>query len=99
MIANMRAARGKRNSAAWEGFATGTVLYTGGQIRRAGVSLFTVTHRFIEDSEFHLIQVPERDGSGKIPTSEINGARRARKVYWRQPFVSTADFTLISSNW
>jgi hypothetical protein len=99
MIANMRAARGKRNSALWEGFSIGTVLYTGGQIRRAGVSLFTVTHRFIEDSEYHLVQVPERDGSGKIPCAELNGARRARKVFWRQPFPSTADFANISTNW
>jgi hypothetical protein len=99
IIANMRTARGRRNNASWEGFARGTVVYTGGQIRRAGVSLFTVTHRFIEDSEYHLIQTPERDGSGRIPTSEINGGKRARKVFWRQPFPNTADFTAISTNW
>jgi len=99
IISAMRTARGKRNNALWEGFTKGTVVYTGGQIRRAGVSLFTVSHRFIEDSEFHLVQVPERDGSGRIPTADLNSGRRARKVFWRQPFPSLADFTAISANW
>ena len=99
IIATMRAARGKRNNASWEGFARGTVLYTGGQIRRAGVSLYTVTHRFIEDSEYHLIQVPERDQTGQIPTADINGAKRARKVFWRQPFPASTNFASISPNW
>lgn len=99
ILTAMRNARGKRNNAIWEGIAKGRALYAGGQIRRQGVSLYTVTHRIIEDSEFHLVQVPDRDTSGRIPTSSIGGAQRATKVYWRQPFPSFYDFTVISSNW
>lgn len=99
IIAQMFAARGRRNNATWEGFARGTVLYTGGQIRRAGVSLYTVTHRFIQDSEYHLLQVPERDQTGQIPTADINGGKRARKVFWRQPFPAEYNFASISPNW
>lgn len=99
ILSQMRAARGKRNDAAWEGFAQGTVLYTGGQIRRAGVSLYTVTHRFIEDSEYHLLQVPDRDQTGAIPTETIQGEKRARRVFWRQPFPGTYAFNIISPNW
>ena len=99
IVANMRAARGKRNHATWEGIAKGLALYTGGQIRRAGVSLYTVTHRIVEDSEFHLLQIPGRDTTGKVPTVEINGEQRAANVYWRQPFPSFTDFSAISANW
>jgi len=99
IVANMRAARGTRNNASWEGIATGKALYTGGQIRRVGVSKYQVSHRIIEDSEFHLVQVPERDATGKVPTAEINGANRARNVYWRQPFPTLSSFASISTNW
>lgn len=99
IVANMRAARGRRNSASWEGIATGRALYTGGSIRRVNVSKYVVSHRIIEDSEFHLVQVPERDATGKIPTADINGAQRARNVYWRQPFPNLTNFASISGNW
>lgn len=99
ILTAMRNARGKRNNATWEGIAKGRALYTGGQIRRQGVSLYTATHRIVEDSEFHLVQVPDRDTSGRIPTSSIGGAQRATKVYWRQPFPSFYDFSSISTNW
>lgn len=99
IITAARAARGKRNSATWEGFAKGTVLYTGAKISRSGVSLYTVSHRFVEDSEYHLVQFPERDSTGKIPTSPNNGRNRATKILWRQPFPLFYDFTTISPNW
>jgi hypothetical protein len=94
-----RAARGKRNSATWEGLAKGRVVYLGCTVRRIGVSLYSVQHRLQEASDFHLIQYPERDSTGRIPTSPINGKDRASKVLWRQPFPDFYDFTLISSNW
>lgn len=99
IIGTMRAAQGKRNSATWEGFPQGVALYTGGSIRRVGVSLYQVSHRIVADSELHLIQVPDRDTAQRIPTKEINGAQRAAKVYWRQPFPQFTDFTAISPNW
>lgn len=99
IVTQVRAARGKRNNASWEGFAKGTALYTGASIRRIGVSLYTVSHRIVESSDYHLVQFPDRDSSGKIPTAEINGGQRAKKVFWRQPFPSLYDFTAISANW
>ena len=99
IAANMRAFRGHRNNAVWEGAAAGKVLYTGGSIRRTGLSTYVATHRLIEDSEYHLIQYPSRDSTGKIPTSPIAGANRATDVYWRQPFPNLGDFTTISANW
>jgi hypothetical protein len=99
IVSQMTAARGSRNSVLWEGIPVGRALYTGGQIRRAGVSLYTVTHRIIDDSEYHLLQVPERDTAGRVPTDEINGAQRARNVYWRQPFPNLYPFASISTNW
>lgn len=99
IVTNMTAARGKRNSVLWEGIPVGRALYLGGQIRRTGVSLYTVSHRIIDDSEFHLLQVPERDTAGRVPTVEINGAQRARDVYWRQPFPGLYPFANISTNW
>ena len=99
IVANMRGFRGKRNSADWEGFSAGKVLYTGGSIRRTGLSTFVASHRLVEDSEYHLIQYPARDSTSKIPTKPINGANRAREVYWRQPFPDTGDFTTISGAW
>jgi hypothetical protein len=99
IVSAMRGARGKRNSGDWEGFGGGKVLYTGGSIRRTGLSTFVANHRLIEDSEYHLIQYPARDSTGKIPTKVVNGANRAREVYWRQPFPDTMDFTTISANW
>jgi hypothetical protein len=99
IAANMRAYRGSRNSGVWEGAAAGKVLYTGGSIRRTGLATYVATHRLVEDSEFHLIQYPGRDSTGKIPTAVTNGANRAKDVYWRQPFPSLLDFTAISTNW
>ena len=99
IVANMRGFRGKHNSAAWEGFPAGKVLYTGGSIRRTGLSTFVAMHRMVEDSEYHLIQYPARDSTGKIPTKVVNGANRAREIYWRQPFPDTGDFTTISGAW
>lgn len=96
---NMRAFRGVRNNASWEGAAAGKVLYTGGTIRRTGIETYVATHRLVEDSEYHLIQYPGRDSSGKVPTSPINGANRAKDIYWRQPFPTLGDFTTISGNW
>lgn len=99
IIGNMLNAQGKRNNATWEGYVKGRAVYCGGQIRRVGVSLYQVTHRIVADSEFHLIQVPDRDTAGRVPTKEINGASRASKVFFRQPFPGFTDFSAISPNW
>ena len=99
IVSAMRSARGCRNKTLWEGFAPGSVVYAGGSIRRTGVATFVANHKMTEDSEYHLIQYPFRDSTGKIPTKVVDGANRANVVLWRQPFPSTIDFTTISTAW
>jgi hypothetical protein len=98
-ISVWRSARGKRNSAAWEGAPKGTVVYKGNQIRRIGLNLFQVTHRMEEATDYHLVQYAERDSTGRIPTADINGRQRAKKLLWRQPFPQFFDFATLSANW
>lgn len=98
-IATARLGRGKRNNGTWETIVKGKALYVGAQIRRTGVSLYQITHRIVEDDEYHLVQVPERDATGKIPTIDYSGVNRARNVYFRQPFPDFVDFASLSANW
>lgn len=99
IYANARVARGRRNNAAWYGIEIGKAVYIGCNVRRVGVNLYTVQHRIQEASDFHLIQYPDRDSTGKIPTEPKNGKDRAKLVYWRQPFPTFANFDAISGNW
>lgn len=94
-----RAARGTRNSSAWQGISTGQALYLGANVRRIGVNLYQITHRIQEAEDYHLIQYPRKDNTGNIPTVIKNGEKRAKEVLWRQPFPDFSDFTTISSNW
>lgn len=97
--ATARAARGKRNSDAWQGIEVGKAVYKGVQAQRIGVNLWQLVHNIEEASDFHLIQYPERDTSGRIPTEQISGRQRAKRVYWRQPFPQKTSFAAISTQW
>ena len=99
VYANARAARGKRNLTTWYGIEKGKAVYIGCTVRRIGINLYSVQHRIQEATDFHLVQYPFRDSSGRIPTDPINGANRARAVYWRQPFPDFIEFGDISANW
>lgn len=94
-----RAARGKRNSSAWQGISKGQALYLGASVRRIGVNLYQITHRIQEAADFHLLQYPRKDNTGNIATEVKNGEKRAKQVLWRQPFPDFYDFDSISSNW
>lgn len=99
VYANARVARGSRNVAVWYGIAIGKALYLGCNCKRIGINLYSVTHKVQEATDFHLIQFPERDSVGRIPTVIKTGKKRARKVFWKQPFPTFADFDAISPNW
>jgi len=94
-----RAARGTRNGSTWYGIVKGKALYIGCNVRRVGVNLYTVQHRIQEADDYHLIQYPDRDSTGKIPTAERDGKDRAKQVLWRQPFPKFSNFDAISGNW
>lgn len=99
VYAASRVARGSRNGTLWYGIAIGKALYMGCNCKRIGINLYSVTHRIQEATDFHLIQYPERDSVGRVPTALKNGKKRARRVFWKQPFPTFADFDAISPNW
>jgi hypothetical protein len=99
---------GKRNSAAFVLGATnsmtcaiGTLLFTGATTSRIGPNQYEVNYTFSYDDQFyHLRQAPLMDVNGvatvpKTANTALSAANpwRAKSVYWKQPFPSTADFS------
>lgn len=97
--ANIRNAAGTRNSASFYGAATGTLLYEGASARRIGVAAYSLVHRFSYDPDFHMIQVPKRNGSGKVDL-EVTATKGSYAGWVRfiQPFPSTSNFNSLSEN-
>lgn len=87
--------RFRRNSQPFEGGATGKIVYRGASVRRTGVNVFVVSHSFVLDEAFHLVQQPVVDQEGS-PILGPDG--HAANVYHIQPFLETADFNAISDN-
>ena len=89
------AALGKRNSAAWLGAPIGYVLFTGATARRVGPSKYEVQYKFSYDSLAHLRQVcgKDADGDAFLGTANADGHANASKVYWRQPFPTSYNFS------
>lgn len=89
------AALGKRNSATWLGAAAGYVLFTGATARRIGPAKYEVQYKFVYDALGHLRQVCGKDADGDpfIGTANADGHSNASKVYWRQPFPTTYNFS------
>lgn len=87
--------RFKRNSAEFEGGGVGKVMYRGASVRRTGVNVYVVSHSFVLDEQYHLVQQPIVDQEGK-PVPDVDG--HAAHVYVIQPFPDTGDFGKISEN-
>ena len=85
--------RFKRNSAEFEGGAIGKVMYRGASVRRTGVDVYQVSHSFVLDEEYHLVQQPFVDQEG-VPS--LDGAGHAKHVYLIQPFPDKGDFGKLS---
>ena len=96
---NIRQSVGTRNSASFFGSSSGTLLYEGCAGRRIGVGLYSLTHRFAFDPSYHMIQVPRRNGSGKIDL-EVTASRGSYAGWVRfiQPFPGLSNFGLLSEN-
>ena len=95
----IRAARGKRNLAEFQGAPIGQVLYRGAKANRIGVDRVSLVHSFSQDSLYHMIQVVDKDADGKPKLVEMpNGEKVAQVCRWRQPFPEFANFNLLSEN-
>jgi hypothetical protein len=95
----IRAARGKRNLAEFQGAPIGQVLYRGAKANRIGVDRVSLVHSFSQDSLYHMIQVVDKDADGKPKLVEMpNGEKVAQSCRWRQPFPEFANFNLLSEN-
>lgn len=93
-----RSFRFTRNVVPFFGSPAGTLLYRGASVRRTGVSVYQVTHSFVEDEYMHLQQQPLIEPPDMTPklTEELVGT--AETVFFVQPFDRTSDFNLISVN-
>jgi len=86
-----------RNSAFFLGAAAGTVLYNGVSVRRTGLNVYQVSHRFTQDSLYHLQQQPLIEFPDGTPKLDAAG-EHADQVYFIQPFGTLLDLNGISSN-
>lgn len=81
--------------------AIGTLLFTGATSSRIGPNQYEVNYTFSYDDQFyHLRQAPLMDVNGvatqpKTANTALSAANpwRAKSVYWKQPFPSTAEFS------
>jgi hypothetical protein len=80
---------GKRNSDAFQGFAIGTLLFTGARINPTGRCMYEVQYSFVYDSQFHMKQRPYREQDGKV---RLNTDKQAQLVTFFQPFPDTTAF-------
>lgn len=100
------AAAGKRNSSFFFNAPPGIVVYFPGTSTRTSESTYRVTHRFVQDQFYHLVQVPQRhqdadNKSGDIQLralAGVTGTLVAKGVFWRQPFIGLFDFNQLSAN-
>lgn len=98
VLARSRAARGRRNSAVFQGAEAGKVLYLGATINRVALDKFSVQHKFNEDEYFHMLQKPSRDQNYEVYKVLKNGQYRAQQVLFVQPFPKLYDFNALSEN-
>lgn len=88
--------RFNRNASSFLGAAPGSVLYRGASVRRTGLSVYQVSHQFVFDEFFHLIQQPRVDQDGFPIVAE--GEDHAESVYFVQPFPTKGTLDKISPN-
>jgi len=93
-----RSFRFTRNSRKFFGSPAGTLLYRGASIRRTGVTVYQVSHSFVEDEFMHLQQEPLIEPPDMTPKSDPNSDGKALNVSFVQPFLRTTDFNQISQN-
>lgn len=85
---------GKRNVNTFLGAESGKLVYKPqNSVPNDDLNTSVITHNFVYDPWFHLVQVPKRL-NGKI-ISDGGDPWRAETVFWRQPFPETFDVSLL----
>jgi len=82
---------GKRNTGTWQGFAAGSVLFTGMNVDQSRDGINNIEYRLAWDYWYHLRQAPERDADGKV-TVDASGDPPQINVFFKQPFPETSSF-------
>jgi len=93
-----RSFRFTRNIRKFFGSPAGTLLYRGASIRRTGLTVYQVSHSFVEDEFMHLQQEPLIEPPDMKPKPDPNNEGKALTVSFVQPFPRTTNFNLISRN-
>lgn len=85
---------GKRNSTPFKGGAIGSIVYAKPRIKRVDLNRWAVSHNFIGDNYYHMIQMAYRNPDGSVA---LDGNGHAESVWYRQPFPDLANFYDIST--
>lgn len=82
----------------------GSLVFDGATSSRIGPNQYEVNFSFTLDTKtYHLKQVPLRNGDGSVVSDQVTAGSvvsvsnpwRAAKVYYKQPFPNTSDFSLL----
>lgn len=82
----------------------GSLVFDGATSSRIGPNQYEVNFSFTLDTKtYHLKQVPLRNGDGSVVPDQVTAGAvvsvsnpwRAAKVYYKQPFPNTSDFSLL----
>lgn len=84
---------GKRNSGDWQGFNSGSVLFTGMNVNHTRDGVNEIEYTLAWDKWYHLRQVPERDDDGKVVVDGTSDP--PVNVYFKQPFEDTTSFSFL----
>lgn len=90
-VSNLYSVVGKRNSASWNGFSSGYLLYLGVSFSTKSVGSFTRTDKFLYDDFAHLRQNVFAFDGDLNPALDTDG--HATSVRWVQPFPETYPFS------
>ncbi|NCV65265.1 MAG: hypothetical protein EBW16_03430 [Burkholderiaceae bacterium] len=91
-ISRIIAARGKRNSSIFRGAAVGTVVYRGARATRIAPNKFSVTHSFLQDDWYHMIQVAPVGSDGRVRLDLFQGQNLATAVMMSTNIIKALGF-------
>jgi len=85
---------GKRNAGTWNGFDSGSLLFTGVDISQDIFGVNDIQYQLAWDEFYHLRQAPERDEDGN-PTLDLTEDPPTMNVFFKQPFPNTISFNFL----
>jgi hypothetical protein len=96
--AKTRLAVGTRNATTFFGASRGTLLYEGASARRTSLTSASITHRFLYDEYYHMVQQPRRNSQREVEVDATRTFPTAIFVRWVQPFKRYTNFNTLSEN-